>query len=315
MTKRALLVGINSYPTSPLRGCVNDVEDIHGVLTTLGKYPADNVRAICDARATTDAIKDRLAWLQRDSKPGDEVFFSYSGHGSQVRDRGEQDELADHMDEILCPVDLDWNQKLITDDDLSTWLRGFQPGVRLILFLDCCHSGTGTRDLRPPMENPHYKADRFLRPPLDIELRGKELESRRAISRLRIGTGQGSKFVRKNRKPKSRGFFSWFFRPKPKPKPKPVAPVVVPVAPAPAPTLGHILIAGCRSDQTSADAFINSRYNGALTHYFVKSLQAGASRPLAQLHAEAKQAILTNGYTQESQLEGPANLLTGQLFS
>jgi hypothetical protein len=80
------------------------------------------------------------------------------------------------------------------------------------------------------------------------------------------------------------------------------------------PSLNHILVAGCRSDQTSADAFINSRYNGALTHYFVKSLRAGATRPLSQLHAEAKQAILTNGYTQESQLEGPENLLTGPLF-
>lgn len=306
--KRALLVGINAYPTSPLRGCVNDVEDIHGLITSVGGYRPDDVRALCDARATTGAIKERLAWLQRDSKPGDDVFFSYSGHGSQVRDRGVQDELADHMDEILCPVDLDWDQKLITDDDLGDWLRGFQPGVKLTLFLDCCHSGTGTRDLRPPMENPHYKADRYLHPPLDIELRGRMIQNQRAIGRVRLGRGEKSGFTRK-RNAKKRGFFSWLFRPTSRPKPKPVvAPVVA------TPSLNHVLIAGCRSDQTSADAFINGRYNGALTHYFTKSLLAGAARPLSQVHAEARQAILTNGYSQESQLEGPESLLSQPIF-
>lgn len=140
--KRALLVGINRYPGAPLRGALNDVEDWHKILTSLGKYPADNIRAVCDERATTQGIRDRMAWLKEGLKgPGDEVFFAYSGHGSQVRDRGVLDELADGMDEILVPVDIDWNTKVITDDDIGDWLKGFPKGAKVTVILDCCLTG------------------------------------------------------------------------------------------------------------------------------------------------------------------------------
>jgi hypothetical protein len=309
--KKALLVGINAYPTSPLRGCLNDVEDWHRLITTVGQYSPDNVRALCDSRATTQAIKDRLTWLREGIRPGDEVLFQFSGHGSQVRDRGVLDELADHMDEIICPVDLDWDQKLITDDDLSDWIAGFPKGVRVIVVLDSCHSGTGTRDFRPPMENPHYKADRYLPPPLDIELRGRSVEGSRApMKRSRIGYGNKSGFARKM-KAKSRGWVPWWFRFRIRPKPKPV--IVAPVAPA-VPGGNHVLISGCRSDQTSADAFINNRYNGALTRYFVNEVTQSPGRKLAEVHAAAKAAILSGGFTQESQLEGPPSYMDIPFF-
>jgi hypothetical protein len=312
--KKALLVGINAYPTSPLRGCLNDVEDWHKLLTSVGGYTPENVRALCDGRATTQGIKDRLAWLKEGAKPGDEVFFQFSGHGSQVRDRGLQDELADHMDEIICPVDLDWDQKVITDDDLSDWIAGFPAGVRITVVLDSCHSGTGTRDFRPPMENPHYKADRYLPPPLDIELRSRVTDGSRApLKRSKMGQAKKSGFVRKAKAKAGTRFLWWFFRPKPKPKPKPVVAAAPP--PPVTPGTGHLLISGCRSDQTSADAFINNRYNGALTRYMVDAFSKTPMGVVSAVHAQAKAAILSGGYSQESQLEGPANLLSGQLFT
>jgi len=323
--KKALLVGINAYPTSPLRGCLNDVQDWHGLLTTAGKYPGDNVRAVCDDRATTQGIKDRLAWLREGiTGPGDEVFFGYSGHGSQVRDRGELDELADHMDEILCPFDLDWDTKVITDDDLAAWIKTFPAGTKIIVALDSCHSGTGTRELRPPMENPHYRADRYLPPPVDIALRAGALSVTRDLAqdapkRTRMGRGTGYRHTewRKLRaaarkaRTEARGWWgSWWWRRPYRPKPKP--PVVV--APT-VPQLGHVLISGCRSDQTSADAFINGRYNGAMTYYMVQAIRANPGKTLAEVHALGRQAILSNAYTQESQLEGPTTLLGAPVFA
>ena len=660
--KKALLIAVNRYPTAPLRGCLNDCEDWHKILTTLGKYPSDNIRAVCDERATTQGIRDRMAWLKEGLKgPGDEVFFAFSGHGSQVRDRGVLDELADNMDEILClagetkiplmngttrtvedlaasgepfwvysmdadgnvrvgraekawmtsedapllrvildngesvrctaghpwkmrdgsyrrasdlrpgdslmplyrrqyatpkgrkryeevfnpngecsvpthkfaagpcpaeitakaseqgcgvvvhhidmnhrnnapenlvwmtwkdhaklhkaspearvaascrakemwrdpdirerthgarsaaahrrweepsyrekiseatkrqditpmrdgnrkylgqmtaedraekarkagstrgkksdvyaelararwqdpeyrakmvaaqsaamkrrwanpeerkalrhggsvavnhkvisitpdehgpvydicvpgyenfaveagvflhncPVDLDWNTKVITDDDIGDWLKTFPKGTKITVILDCCHSGTGTREIRPPQENPHYKADRYLPPPLDIALRAEGLATRKGVEiSVKIGRGRGKRNgwreAKANGKKKS---LFWWKNPCSKPKP---APISTPVA-----TMNHVLIAGCRSDQTSADALINSRYNGALTCYLATAMRLMQGKPIREVHALARKSILDAGYTQDSQLEGPESLLTQPMF-
>ena len=45
-----------------------------------------------------------------------DILFHFSGHGSQIRDR-DGDELKDHLDEIICPHDMDWDGTYIVDDD------------------------------------------------------------------------------------------------------------------------------------------------------------------------------------------------------
>ncbi len=118
--KKALLVGINRYPDpgNELKGCINDVRQMAETLKTRYGFPGDgNMRILTDARATTKAILDGLAWLAAGASPGDSLVFHYSGHGSQVPDRN-GDETTDRLDEILCPYDLDWDHPL-TDDDLA----------------------------------------------------------------------------------------------------------------------------------------------------------------------------------------------------
>ncbi len=118
--KKALLVGINRYPDprNELKGCVNDVRQMAETLKSRYGFPGDgNMRILTDARATTKAILDGLAWLTAEASPGDSLVFHYSGHGSQVPDH-HGDETTDRLDEILCPYDLDWDHPL-TDDDLA----------------------------------------------------------------------------------------------------------------------------------------------------------------------------------------------------
>ncbi len=91
---------------------------------------------------------------------GDVLLFHYSGHGSQVDDR-HGDELDDNLDEIICPYDLDWDRPF-TDDDLYAIVKDLPAGANLSVILDCCHSGTGLRDLGGP-RLPHRQ--RFLDPP------------------------------------------------------------------------------------------------------------------------------------------------------
>ena len=162
---RIIQVGINTYPSSPLSGCVNDVEDWREVFSRydLGR----DISSVTDNDATTENIRDLLGWAKSGPAAGDLVIFQYSGHGSQVPDLN--DEEADKLDEIICPVDLDWDTKMITDDELNDWATSFPPDVKVIVILDSCHSGTGTR-------NPHMlggRSVRFLPPPEEVQARGR----------------------------------------------------------------------------------------------------------------------------------------------
>jgi hypothetical protein len=68
----------------------------------------------------------------------------------------------------------------------------------------------------------------------------------------------------------------------------------------------HVLFSGCRNNQTSADAYIGSTYNGAFTYYFCKHLrdaQGGLSR--SELLKRLRASLKYEGYDQVPQLECP----------
>ncbi len=66
------------------------------------------------------------------------------------------------------------------------------------------------------------------------------------------------------------------------------------------------LIAGCHSDETSTDAYINGDYNGAFTYYFVQTLRAPGDLwlPLTQLLPKVQAGLSEAGYKQIPQLSG-----------
>ena len=175
MARKALLVGINDYKgVSDLNGCVNDVLDMHFSLRNLFNFQSREIRVLTDSRATKDNIIHRLEWLVKDAKSDDFLVFHFSGHGSQIRDRN-GDEIEDHLDELICPYDMNWDGTFITDDELNNIFKGLSEGVSLEVFLDCCHSGTGLKEmgLAPPPElaAEHPTLNRYLPPPADIFLR------------------------------------------------------------------------------------------------------------------------------------------------
>jgi len=175
--RRALLIGVNTYKDALLAGCVNDVLDLHELLVKHLRFAPDDVRVLLDQRATTLNILRRLDWLVGDAGPGDDLVFAFSGHGTRVRDR-DGDELKDHLDECLVPVDFDWDAPALTDDDLAERFKRLPKGARLTVVLDCCSSGTGTR-------GGGYRT-RFLPPPPDVALRAEG----RALPVNRLGVKQ-----------------------------------------------------------------------------------------------------------------------------
>ncbi len=71
----------------------------------------------------------------------------------------------------------------------------------------------------------------------------------------------------------------------------------------------HILWAGCRADQTSADALIGGTWHGAFTYYFCKEMRACQNK-LSRL--EVLKKVITDlkagHYSQVPQLEGEATV-------
>jgi hypothetical protein len=165
MRVRCVLVGIDIYEhpeIPPLSGCVNDVALVRSTIKGFG-VPNEDIHVLVNRRATKANIIDRLQRTVRSAEPGDVLVFYYSGHGSQIRDRN-GDELADALDEVICPYDMDWGtETFIIDDDLDAILAETPPDVVVEVFVDCCFWGAG------PME----REIRFVPPPFDIAARAE----------------------------------------------------------------------------------------------------------------------------------------------
>ncbi len=161
--KKALLVGINDYPGtfSDLMGCVNDVQNMQDLLTSLFGFTTGDISVLTDRSATTANILEALGMLVYEASPGDVLLFHFSGHGTQVPDTSGDEK--DRLDEVICPCDIDWRGNVVRDDDLNRIFDPVPPGVHVEIFLDCCHSGTGLRAL-----GGDYRKNRFLPVPEDL---------------------------------------------------------------------------------------------------------------------------------------------------
>jgi hypothetical protein len=142
-TKRALLIGINylQNPAARLNGCIEDVNNIRGLMIDAYGYSSQNIIMLRDDNGsfmpTKRNIINALQNIIASSGVNDETWFHYSGHGTQVRDLN-TDEM-DGADEVIVPVDYT-TAGIITDDDLFNLVRNIRG--RAFLTFDSCHSGS-----------------------------------------------------------------------------------------------------------------------------------------------------------------------------
>jgi uncharacterized caspase-like protein len=229
MTQYALCIGINDYPgtDSDLAGCVNDANDWAAALAARGF----KVDLLLDKQATGDAMRKSIKGLVSAAKRGDTVVVQYSGHGSYVPDV-DGDE-PDGTDECLCPYDLMKNGPL-TDDELFDLYSGHEPGVRVVMISDSCHSGTVARfaPITTPPTIRGAKAPRrlvrFLPPQVFL--------SKRDLGKLGLRRG-----IRPSNPP---GRYA------------------------------ALLMAGCQDTEYSYDANFNGRPNGAFSYVAIDALKA-----------------------------------------
>ena len=168
-TRRALTIGINAYATQPLSGCVADARSAGATLAQRGF----DVRSLFDDAATRLGIETAIDRLLAESKRGDTVIIHYAGHGTQLPDLN-QDE-GDGFDEAWVPFDYMSGEFFIDDDQGKLFDRYRDAGIELVLFTDCCHSGTNTRAAFT-RNAPQARANsRYLAPPAEAVRRFREM--------------------------------------------------------------------------------------------------------------------------------------------
>jgi hypothetical protein len=136
--KNALLIGCNYNNTSyQLNGCINDVNNLKSIINKTGFNNINILTDETEQKPNKINILTELTKLLTNSNNNDLLFFSYSGHGSQVVDKNGDE--TDARDEVILPLDLN----VITDDELKTVIQTYlKPNVTLFALFDCCNSGT-----------------------------------------------------------------------------------------------------------------------------------------------------------------------------
>ena len=151
----ALLVGINDYApeVGRLSGCRNDVDHFHGYLTDSFDKANLAIEVLKDADATRDNIIRQFRTHLGRATAADVAVFLYCGHGARWAAAKEWKEFyPDGKDEgLVCydsrrengayPYDL-------ADKELAVLLAEVaKKNPHLAVIFDCCHSGSGTRDV------------------------------------------------------------------------------------------------------------------------------------------------------------------------
>lgn len=125
--RKALIVGINNYPSSPLRGCINDASAFAGIIEANGDGSPN-----FDVKLNTDVqTKSELKGLIIELFSGDSetALFYFSGHG-----------FINEIGGYIVTPDYKVNDEGVSMDEILTLANESKAKNRIII-LDCCHSG------------------------------------------------------------------------------------------------------------------------------------------------------------------------------
>ena len=161
-TRHALIVAIGNYPNPdenlwPVISSVNDVPLIKNALISNQGFEEKNVQVLIDSQATKAGIVAALDKLIASVNKGDIVVIHFSSHGQQIED--DNGDEIDGLDECIVPYGAVFSQDETKYKDLlKGYLRDDLFGDKITLLrnklgkegdvlvtLDACHSGSGTR--------------------------------------------------------------------------------------------------------------------------------------------------------------------------
>ena len=146
-SRYALLVGISDYPGEDEDlggGPLNDVSLMTDLLVKRLGIPERNILTLTDDQATwANIVAAFRTHLGRTGKDGVAIFY-FSGHGAQLPNSG-NDAEEDGLDEVLVVRGSSPDRVSALRDDHLGLLGGSLDTERVLVLLDNCYSGTGTR--------------------------------------------------------------------------------------------------------------------------------------------------------------------------
>jgi hypothetical protein len=137
----ALLIGINYFKTNyELFGCINDA---NAICSLISDYNFNKINILTDNVKILEKIPNRNNIIREfknlliDSQAGDVLLLFYSGHGSYILDKNNNEKTG--KDQMIIPCDFN----SIVDDEFKSIIQtNLKKDVTLIALFDCCHSGT-----------------------------------------------------------------------------------------------------------------------------------------------------------------------------
>jgi len=279
MNLKALLVGINEYGgDNKLYGCVNDVLISRDILRIKHGVLEQDIRMLVDARATKDAIMERLEWLISQSKTTKQLFFHYSGHGAQVPNTNYADDAElDSLDEVMCPFDFSWvTNTWISDDDINNLLKKKDKSCRLVMIFDCCHSGTVYRTAMNASDQLYKAKAKAISMPLDMLSRIPRFDVTEAVEIK----NEGDRFW---------GFDNASTKATEKLPIKQKSALFTP---------NTIVLSACNDYQTAADANFKTRYQGAFSYCLQKFMYKNPEFSVREVEESTVRYMKSFGFSQ-----------------
>ncbi len=153
-TKHGLIIAIGSYPAETDWKPISSVNDIQLIRQALLRQGFSHIDSLKNEQATKSGILQSIETLINQVKPGDIVVLHISSHGQQIDDNN-GDELDGYDEAIVAygaPMYSDdgySGEQHLRDEELGEILDRLREKLGkngdLMVFLDACHSGTGTR--------------------------------------------------------------------------------------------------------------------------------------------------------------------------
>ncbi|MFL6414415.1 MAG: caspase family protein, partial [Bryobacteraceae bacterium] len=155
----AVLAGVGEYESGirSLEGPSEDIRALHEALLKQG-YTDRNITVLLNSSATKHSILAALDGMVARLKPGDHLFFYFSGHGTSAFDENSREisPVIGPDSGGLLPADLDLNSLnsiadtlLIGRRDLRPILSRVPPQAQAFVVLDSCYSENSAKAIGP----------------------------------------------------------------------------------------------------------------------------------------------------------------------
>ena len=192
----ALLVGVNDYgpDIESLDGCLNDVDLLHEYLDRRIGVPALAVEVLKNSDATRANIISRFRSHLGKARSGDVALFQFCGHGARwASNAAFRESFPDGKDEgLVCSDSRRPGGYDLADKELAVLIADVAGnGAHVAVLFDCCHSGSGTRDVSAVRElKPRLTHEVTTERPLDTYLDGHYSRLRETRQPLFVPTGR-----------------------------------------------------------------------------------------------------------------------------